>query len=319
MSSRPYAALLMLAAASAPLHAAEPDAVAAIDACTARLDAQLDIGYERIAARCPDLARTLERSGWAAWLPQGWKESRNDLSVGSLTELRAVVTRELATPSVARTPRAERLKEILAELGATGQQRSGVWARFKNWLREVFERNEQRPDESWLERMVSRIGVSDAAIQLLTYVALGAMVGLAVFIVFNELRAAGLVGRRRTERPGEVEGEMLALRPIPTWGDVERAALSERPRLLLELIVSKLTQLSRLPPASAFTARELTRAVDLPEEADRRRLAELALTAEQARYAEGSVAPSLLESAVAHGRELLARIESREVGARARS
>jgi len=316
MSSRRYAALLVLAAASAPLHAAESDAVAAIDACTARLDAQLDIGYERIAARCPDLARTLEQSGWAAWLPRGWKESRNDLSAGSLAELRAVVTRELATPSAARTPRVERLREILAELGATGQLRGGLWARFKNWLREVFERNEQRPDESWLERMVSRIGVSDTAIQLLTYVALGAMVVLAAFIVFNELRAAGLVGRRNKEHPGEVEGDMLALRPTPTWTDVERAALSERPRLLLELVVSKLTQLSRLPPAGAFTVRELTRAADLRDEMDRRRLSELALTAEQLRYAQGGVAPSMLESAVEHGRELLARIESREVGAR---
>jgi hypothetical protein len=308
-----YAALLVLAAPVAPLRAADPpDALAAIDACTARLDAQLDVGYERIAARCPDLARTLERSGWAAWLPHGWNESRNDLSAGSLLELRAVVERELATRPAARTPRVERLNEILADLGDTGRQRSGTWARFKKWVRSLFERGGQQSDESWLNRMVSRIGISDAAIELITYVALGIVVALAGFIVFNELRVAGLLGRRRAERGRDAEAGALAARPRPTWSEIERAPLLEQPRLLLELIAAKLTDLERLPPAGGFTVRELTRAADLREESDRKRLAELASTAERARYADGGVEPPAVETAVRHGRELLTRLESRE-------
>src|SRR5690242_10604373 len=115
MRVRILAALLILAATGAARGAAAPDALAVIDACIARLDAQLDVGYERIARRCPDLAPALEQSGWAAWLPQGWKESRNDLSGGSLRELRALVSRELATRAVARTPSVARLKEIIAD------------------------------------------------------------------------------------------------------------------------------------------------------------------------------------------------------------
>ena len=78
----------------APLQAEEPDSLAAvrkaIDDCTPRLDVQLDVGYDRIAARCPGLAEALERTGVAQWLPQGWKETRNNLSVGSLKELRSL-------------------------------------------------------------------------------------------------------------------------------------------------------------------------------------------------------------------------------------
>src|ERR1700754_1566915 len=76
------------------LRAAEgvPD----IDACVARLDPQLDIGYDRIAARCPDLMRQLETGAWAPWLPRGWKEPGNDLSAGSLKEFRELVARESA-------------------------------------------------------------------------------------------------------------------------------------------------------------------------------------------------------------------------------
>src|SRR5262245_30678106 len=117
---RQLLAVLIVTGSTAAL-AQEPDAaaLAAIDSCVARLDPELDVGFDRIAARCPELARTLEHSGWAAWLPRGWKESRNDLSAGSLTELRAVVIRELRPPQVARTPQVARLHEILAEMGQT--------------------------------------------------------------------------------------------------------------------------------------------------------------------------------------------------------
>jgi hypothetical protein len=84
----------------------------AIEACTQRLDPQVDIGYDRISARCPDLARTLERSELEQWLPAGWKEARNNLSAGSLRELRAVVERELETRPGARTPRVVRAGSI---------------------------------------------------------------------------------------------------------------------------------------------------------------------------------------------------------------
>ena len=40
-----------------------------LDACIGRLDQQLDVGYERIAARCPELAPALAQSPWAPWLP----------------------------------------------------------------------------------------------------------------------------------------------------------------------------------------------------------------------------------------------------------
>src|SRR5688572_3370644 len=81
------------------------DGLAAIDTCIAQLDAALDVGYERIAARCPRLGRSLEQSGWAQWLPRGWKEARNDLSAGSLAELRTLVARELDASAGTRVPR----------------------------------------------------------------------------------------------------------------------------------------------------------------------------------------------------------------------
>jgi hypothetical protein len=310
MKSRILAALLILAAPVASLRGAEPDAIGVIDACIARLDAQIDVGYDRIARRCPDLAPALEKSGWAGWLPQGWKESRNDLSAGSLQELRSLVARELATRSASHTPRVERLKEILTDLGSTGQQRSGAWTRFKKWVRSLFERAGRQDREGWVSRLVSRVGVSDAVIEVITYVALGLVVALAGFIVLNELRLAGVLGRRRAGNARGDESGTAADRSKVTWGDVERAQLADQPRLLLALIAARLTDLKRLPPAGAFTVRELVRAADLNERADRERLNEIALTSERVRYAEADVSPAIVQAAVGQARELLTRLES---------
>src|SRR4051812_16753788 len=122
------AALLVLVA---PLQAAERDSLAvarkAIDDCTPRLDAQVDVGFDRVAARCPGLAQALEQSGVEQWLPRGWKETRNNLSAGSLTELRSLVARELATHASGRKPRAENLHAVLAGLGTEHRASNSTW------------------------------------------------------------------------------------------------------------------------------------------------------------------------------------------------
>lgn len=311
MRRRPLCVVVLLLIA--PLQAAEPDSLAAarkaIDDCTPRLDAQVDVGYDRIAVRCPNLAAALERSGIEQWLPQGWKEVRNNLSVGSLTELRSLIGRELGAHATARKPRVEALNEVLAGLGDQHRATNGTWLRFKRWLRELLERRDREDHEDWFDRMVHRVGLSDAIGEVVTYISLAAMVVLALIVVLNELRAAGLLGRRPQEETDERDADTATLRPVPTLREIERAPLVERPRLLLELIAAKLTAIRRLPPAGAMTVRELSQAANLEASQDRERLASLAATAERARYSESGVPSDALESAYARGRELLDRIE----------
>jgi hypothetical protein len=298
----------------APLHAAEPDSLAAarkaIDECTPRLDAQADVGYDRIAVRCPNLAPALEQSGIEEWLPQGWKEVRNNLSAGSLIELRSLIGRELAAQPSERKPRVEKLNEVLAGLGDQHRATHGTWLRFKRWLRELLEQRDREDREDWFDRMVHRVGLPDAIVEVVTYISLGVMVALALIVVLNELRAAGLLGRRPQARADERDAGLAMSRPIPTVGEIERAPLVERPRMLLELIAAKLTAIRRLPPASAaMTVRELSGAVNLEAVQDREDLASLAATAERARYSESGVPADALESAYVRGRELLDSIE----------
>jgi hypothetical protein len=288
--------------------AATPTQPPSVDACVSRLDPQLDIGYDRIAARCPELVKQIDQGAWTPWLPRGWKEAGNDLSGGSLKEFRELVSREEAAAPATRAPDIRSLKAVLH--GLASKQENGWWSRFNSWLRSILERREQAADESWFGQMVSHVGLSQSLRQLAAFVALGAVVLLAGVIVFNELRTAGLLpsGRAsaRKRAPAQRAATEMAL------SDFERSALPDKPRLLLELIVRRLGERGYLPPAGALTVRELTTVARLPESDDRARLTELATAAERVRYSARVVEPSVLEESIARGRELLSRLDAGE-------
>jgi hypothetical protein len=290
---------------------AEPQHAPDVDSCVSRLDPQLDIGYDRIAARCPELARQLDKGGWGPWLPRGWKEPGNDLSAGGLKEFRELVARESAATVPSRTPDVRHLKSVLTELA--GNSREGGWSRFKSWLRSILERREETTDESWFTKMVAHVGVSQSLIRVIVYAALAAVVLLAAVILVNEARTAGLLpkpGALKRRGGTSVEGGTSAM----AWSDIERAPLGDKPRLLLELIVRRLSDRGFLPPAGGLTVRELTKAVRLPEADDRARLADLALAAERVRYSAGGSQPAGLDESIARGRELLDRLNASTAG-----
>ncbi len=299
----------MARAAPAPAQS-PPGAVAAalpeITPCLSRLDPELDIGYDRVAARCPELVKQLDRGPWAAWLPREWNEPGNDLSAGSLKEFRELVRREAATSLSGRSPDVSALHAVLS--GLEVKEPASAWSRFKSWLRSILEAREQRPEESWFARMVAHVGVPQSLRQLLAYAALTAVVMLAAIIIVNELRAAGLLrhapARRRRNLPVPSPGREHA------WGDIEHAPLLEKPRLLLEILLKRLSELGYLPPAGALTARELTRVARLPEPGDRTRLEQLAIAAEKVRYGAREPEAAALEGSITGGRELLARLDA---------
>jgi hypothetical protein len=303
-------ALLIITLALVPMAVAQ-DALRTIDSCTARLNTDVDIGYERIAARCPELVRRLDASGWSAWLPHDWTQPGNDLSAGSLRELRVLVARELATHKVGRAPRVERLSGVLVSIEQTDHGRRGWWARAKVSLRDAFERRAQTTDQGWLNRMIAPIGVSQAVLELVSYVALALVVLLACLIVVNELRSGGVFGGARGREAARRAASVTNRRDGLTWDDVQKAAFRHKPHLLLELICARLTAESCLPPARGLTVRELTRAARLPDDRDRERLAELALASERMRFSDTEVADDRIAAAVESGRKLLERISAR--------
>jgi hypothetical protein len=313
---RTVLALLLTVFCAAPF-AAERGATAAIDHCLAQLDT-LDRGYERIAARCPDLTPSLMESPLAAWLPRDWNEPGNQLSADGLVEVRALLVREAARVPASHQPRTSTVAGVLAALAAPGarDQPRGWWARFKSWLHELFTPRPQPHEDGWLQRLVARMQVPAALERWILGGVLALIVALALAIVVNELRIAGVLGARR--RSGELSpGGSAGARDAVTLEELERASPSQQPRLLLELVAVQLVAQSRLPPARALTVRELSGMARIEDAADRARLNELAATCERVRFSGEEVAPALLARALMRGRELLASLQATGVAPQA--
>jgi len=298
-----WAAVILIAIISGDAPAAAPaaEALDAVDACIARLDPEIDVGFERIAARCPGIARRLQASDWAPWLPPGWQDDHSNLTARSLAALRPVVAAELALRTSSRTPHVALVRPILADLAERNPPPGGWWEAMRRWLRSLFA-PEPIGGANALERLLSRVALPQALLLFVAYATLALVVLLAALIVVNEWRAYAPGRRGSTAAPGR--GPARAAQMPLTWHDVERASLEERPRVLLELIAARLTAARRLPASAAFTVRELARAADLAEAADRDRLNEVAATAERLCYAVEAPSAAGIAQALERGREL---------------
>jgi hypothetical protein len=154
--------------------------------------------------------------------------------------------------------------------------------------------------------MVGAKGLSQAVIELISYVALGLVAMLAVAIVVNELRVSGVFGGRRLAVLADVP--VATGRGGRTWDDVQKAPVLQRAGLLLELLIARLAEGARVRSARGLTVGELTRAARLEDEADRERLFLLARTAERVRFGGVEVPGVEVAAAVEGGRVLLKRI-----------
>lgn len=293
------ALLLVLPAAAAPAR----DALSALDGCIAQLPPGLEPGYERIAARCPELAPALAQSPWAAWLPRDWDKEGNNLSAAGLKELRALIVREARRGPGAEVPRPAHVAAVLAALAPEPRNQRSWWERFKGWLREMLSVRESSTRSGWLARVLDALKTRAVFVRILSLGALALVALLAGAIVVSELRAAGLL--RLGARPRAVGGGAENAATAAGLATIEAASPAERPRLLLELIAARLAALERLPPARALTVRELLRAAHLTDAGDRARLADLAQVSEQLRFSGRALPPETLAGALTRGRELL--------------
>jgi hypothetical protein len=275
-----------------------------LDACVARLDQDLDVGYERIAARCPELTAALTDSAWAPWLPADWDQPRNQLSAQGLTELRTLLSRSLTPSAKGRAPRAQAAAAIVARISQVDDSHQGWWGRFKAWLRKIMAGRER--DSEVLPGWLATLNFSHGVAQVISWLALALVVAVALAILVNELRIAGvLVGRGSARRGCPPRG---AHRIAGALSDLERRAPREQPALLLQLIADRLTEQGRLPPARALTARELLHDAHLADDSERAALGELASVSEQLRFSTRDFAAARLAAAIADGRAMLARL-----------
>ena len=201
-------------------------------------------------------------------------------------------------------PDRQLLSEVLDGLGAEGQQGATRWDRFKRWLKQKFE-DRKEDDESLLEKWSRQFRTSEGVAQAITWLGYGLVAALMGYVIFAELRAAGLFGGSPGSRRQSAAAARWRRRLL--LADVLEAPLAERPGMLLRLLGDALSRAHRLPAPEGLTASAIARRARLEDEADRARLAQVAAAAEQARYAPEPPGTTELEAAVDAARGLLGK------------
>lgn len=277
-----------------------------LDACIEHLDQNLDVGYERIAARCPEVTAALGHEPWSPWLPADWNQPGNQLSAEGLKELRTLLARTLKPSAPVHAPQAANAAAAVARISQAEDSRAGWWQRVKAWLRALTTGRDR--DSDALGGWLGALDFSGRATKVVAGLALALVVAIALAILVNELRIAGVLESRAGTARGRPRplGANEAGRALT---EVERHDARQQPALLLELIADRLTAQGRLPPARALTTRELLHGARLADESERTSLSELAEACEQLRYSTREIAATRLASAIAAGRKVLARLE----------
>ncbi len=285
--------------------AADDAALRVVEACRVKLDAGTDIGIERIAKRCPELLPALARAPWRGLLPQSLRERREEITAESLRALEVLVRQSNVAGAQRTAPGRDKLTAVLAELGDKGQQGATRWERFKRWLKDKLEKRKDEDEDTWLEKWSRQFQTSEGIAQAITYIGYALVGALVLFVMWSELRAAGLMGGVR--RAAARENPAAQWRRRLMLADVTAAPLADRPGMLLRLLGEALTRADRLPAAEGLTAAAIVRRAALDSEQEREALTQVATTADEVRYGSDRPPDVALEGAVAEARKLLQR------------
>ena len=285
--------------------AADDAALRVVEACRARLDPATDLGLERIQKRCPELLAALASAPWRDLLPQTLRERRDEISAESLRVLAELVRKAGSAAKLRDAPSREKLEPVLMGLGAKGQEGATRWDRFKRWLKEKLENRKDDDEASALEKWSRQFQTSEGIAQAITYAGY-VMVGvLMLFVIWSELRAAGLLGRARRGHGAESPAAQWRRRLM--LSDIAAAPLADRPGMLLRLLGEALTRAERLPAADGLTAATIVRRASLDSEQERAALAQIATTADTVRYGSNPPPEEQLEGTVNSAKALLER------------
>jgi hypothetical protein len=259
-------------------------------------------GLENLEAACPGLTEALQALGFDRTLPDDW---RQHLDAHALRDLESLAERYTAPPP--RVPGTASLAGILATLSKSEAPPSpSLWESFKAWFKHWLADSDSALAR-WLNRAVQQWNLhtemSGTVLEIIGYLLGAAVVIAALIVILRELRAAGVLGRRRATAATAAAGPDSDLRADddPSSGRPAGDALSA----LLRELVACLSETGRLPEERVLTHRELVARSRFETEAQRAAFARVAAGAEALFYGPKDVGAVTDPGLLAEGRSLL--------------
>src|SRR5690606_124576 len=276
-----------------------------IRTCSERADPDT-VGLAELEQACPGLEASLAALGYEAFLSDSGRDALSVYGLDDLVHLGA--PRESANATL----QTESLHSVLESIEQQANERPPTWwERFKNWLQELVRRRSE--ESSWLEEWLQKVQPSALVVRTTLFALVALVILLAVLIVINELRAAGVLKRRARDETDV--GSALASRSQPGEGlsiaDLDSLAIQKRPAALLRILVAALVRAGRLRSERSLTYRELTQHARFADDGERASFQRIAAAAERSVYGASALAEQDVELLVREGRALQARLAER--------
>jgi len=271
-----------------PAHPASPAQV--LQACSKAELPTAPNGIEGLSARCPELEQALIDMGMADELGADWRGKINRTAVRGLAQL----TQRYEGEPPGSAPDIAALPQVMQALQLRGTPHSW-WDEFKAWLR-AWLRSPDSQNTGWLARLLLHLKLPPmlpSLTSLLGYATIALVLVMAAWIVWRELKAAGVIAPRpprvagtaprRPTTPADPGMELPDLEALPLW---------QRPAVLLAALVQVLRQTGRLGLERALTHRQLVERGRFNDDAQRARFQRISLLAERQLYGVDTSAPS---------------------------
>lgn len=284
----------MAGAQDAAVDAVDPAAVEWLHRCVQRVaraeqreaSHRAHRGIVQLEADCPGLTGILDSLNVGVQLDDPWRERLESERLSRLADLLDHYEFHPASPG----PDVAALPALAASLRNAPPSQS-LWERFKAWLHSKLSPPEPAPQASgldWLDRLLGRWRMSPGTARLIGYGSLALVIALALWILWRELRLAGVL-----QRPARGTGPATAP-PRPDWQppgaaplrieDLQGMPSSRRTQALLALLVQALCRTGRLGAARALTHRQLVEHARLEDAGERRCFEQVARLAERQLY-----------------------------------
>ena len=305
---RCVALLLLLAAAPAVSSQTagqdERSAIDVIERCGDSADEDA-IGLTSLEEECPGLTGALEASGYLALLSTAERAELDAYDLGDLLQIDSLYEEQADRDLNVGT-----LEPVLASLREQKPERPLTsFERFKRWLRSLLDRRSSgSDDEDWLARWLRDVDVPDAIARSILYVSILLILALAVAVVVNELRVAGVFRRRRGLHDDDVVTAAAVVAAREASGDLDSLSVDRKASKLLRMLVTTLVQSGRLRTERSLTHRELCVRAAFDNAEQRESFRRVAALAERTVYGVGEIPAAEVEPIVAAARALDAQL-----------
>lgn len=273
-------------------------------ACSGNADPEVT-GLTQLEQACPGLEASLAELGYLAFLSE---QQREELSVYSLADLVHLgASAETANTSLHE----ESLQSVLQSLEEKSELQLSWWDRLENWVAELLRRRAQ--ESSLLDAWLEKVQPSEVLVRTTLYALVALVVLLAIALVINELRGAGVLKRRGSSAQRFARGSASNqhAEQALSIGELDRVPIENRPAALLRVIVAALVRAGRLRSERSLTYRELSREASFTDHAQRESFERIARAAEGSVYGGRRFSEADVASLVQEGQQLHERLQGR--------